>query len=138
MHKDNIEYLFLYTLAFTPRSSSAPNRRSSSINGYHQRNVDDYGQHLIRSPSHGNNFIMQSNNSTTTKEQFYSQTYSPTVSSIPPPPPPPSTIPQPPPLPTHFLTNRSSPWSTIQLPDSVRKGRPRLNNNLSKYLFKNR
>jgi hypothetical protein len=62
-----------------------------------------------------------------TREQLFYQTHVPLVSSIPPPPPI-SSIPQPPPLPEHFLTNRSSPWSTIQLPESTRKGRPRINN----------
>ena len=77
---------------------------------------------------------MQSNNSTITQEQLFPQTHLQINSSIPPPPPP-STIPVPPPLPADFLTNRSSPWSTIKLPESARKARARLNTNLSMYLF---
>jgi hypothetical protein len=133
-----IQYLFIYTLAFTPRSSSAPNRGSNNVNGRHQHNADDYTQHILRSPSHGNNFIMQSNHSTVanltnTRDQFFLQTVSP-----PPPPPPPALlIPAPPPLPTEFLTSRSSPWSTLQLPESSRKGRSRANTNLCKFFKMN-
>ncbi|CAF4292185.1 unnamed protein product [Rotaria sp. Silwood2] len=131
------------TSVVIPRSSSVPNRGHTHLNGYHQRNANDYTQHLIRSPSYGNNFIMQSNTSTytnpaLTRDQLLQQTFSLSVSSSPlvpspppPPPPPPLSIPLPPPMPTQFLTSPSSAWSTLQLPESGRKGRSRSNTNLS-------
>ncbi|CAF4833581.1 unnamed protein product [Rotaria sp. Silwood1] len=123
-----------------PRSSSAPHRGFTHVNGHHHRNVNDYSQHLIRSPSYGNNFIMQSNNSTytnpaITSDQLIQETFSPSVSSpplAPPlPPPPPLSIPPPPPMPQQLLTSRSSAWTTLPLPESSRKRRSRSNTNLS-------
>jgi hypothetical protein len=140
--KEYLQYLFVYTLAFVPRPSSAPNRGFTNVNGHRQRNADNYPQQLVRSPSQGNNFVTQSNNSTFTnpiiaRDQFFQNSYSPSISSTssPPPPPPPSIPPPPPPppLPAHFLTNQSSPWSTLQLPASARKERSRSNTNPCKF-----
>ena len=90
---------------------------------------------------------MQSNSSTFTNpiiatEQFFQNSYPPSISSTsspPPPPPPTSSIPPPPPpppLPAHFFINQSSPWSTLQLPSSSRKGRSRSNTSACK-IFRN-
>lgn len=78
---------------------------------------------------------MQSNNSTATnsamtRDQLFQQTFSSSTSSI---LPPPSLIPAPPPMPEQFLTIRSDPWSTLQLPKSNRHGRTRSNTNLCKF-----
>ncbi|CAF0750953.1 unnamed protein product [Rotaria sordida] len=126
------------TSVVLPRPSSAPNRGFTHVNGHHQHNTNGYTQHLLRSPSNGNNFIMQSNSTTYTnptiiRDHLLQQTFSPLVSSPPlAPSPPPLSIPPPPPMPSQLLTNRSSTWSTLQLPESNRKGRrSRSNTNLS-------
>ena len=116
----------LYYLAFVLRSSSAPNRESMNFNfnGSQQYPIENnYPGYLLRSPSHGNNFIMQSNQSSTTpRNQFYQESYKPLITSrssspqAPPPPPPP-------PLPADLLTSRSSPWSTMKIPISNRSKR---------------
>ncbi|CAF3092264.1 unnamed protein product [Rotaria socialis] len=129
------------TSAALPRSSSVPNRGFTDVNGHHPHNTNGYTQQLRRSPSFGSNFIMQSNNSTYTnpiiaRDQLIQQTYpspvpplllSPHPLSVPLPPPPPP----PPPMPLELLTSGSSPWSTLQLPNSSRKARSRSNTNLS-------
>lgn len=76
---------------------------------------------------------MQSNNGTSTKpaisrEDYYPHPAQPPAhaSFVPPPPPlppPTSSIPPPPPMPAQFMTPGSSPWSTLQLPNSGRKNR---------------
>ncbi len=108
-----------------------------NVHGHRGHNADNYPEYLLRSPSHGNNFIMQSNNSTITnpiitRDHLFQQTFSPSVSS-PPPPPPTSLIPAPPPLPTHLLTSRSSIWSATQLLESTRDGRSRANTDFCKF-----
>lgn len=120
------EFFFLvYPLAFIPRSSSAPNREAMHFNEYQQYHVENnYPQYLLRSPSHGNNFIMQSNHSTTTpRNQFYQESYQPSVTSRSSPQPPPPPPPPPPPLPADLFTSRSSPWSTMKIPISSRSKR---------------
>ncbi|CAF4430602.1 unnamed protein product, partial [Adineta steineri] len=97
-----------------PRVSNVFNGEFTDV---HQRNGNDYTQYIVRSPSHGNNFIMQSNNSTTTnptvmRDQFFQETIlSPDSATL---PSPSSLIPAPPPMPADFLTIRSNPWSTLQ------------------------
>lgn len=110
-----------------------------NVNGHHQHNADNYPQYLLRSPSHGNNFIMQSNNSSSTnriirRDQLFQQTFPPTNSV--PLPPPTSSIPSPPPLPEHLLTIRSSLWSTLNLPESNRTHRSHTNTNPRKFFIK--
>ncbi|CAF0898529.1 unnamed protein product [Adineta steineri] len=114
-----------------PRVSNVFNGEHTDV---HQRNGNDYTQYIVRSPSHGNNFIMQSNNSTTTnptvmRDQFFQETIlSPDSATL---PSPSSLIPAPPPMPADFLTIRSNPWSTLQTSKSNNKGRPRLDIDLS-------
>jgi hypothetical protein len=120
--------------ALAPRPSSVPPQGSTDVHRHYiQQSNNRYKQHLIRSPSNGNNFIMQSNNGTSTKpainrEEFYPHPAQPpahvsTVPMAPPLPPPISSIPAPPPLPAQFMSTGSSPWSTLQLPTSGRKNR---------------
>ena len=142
LRRQSLANFFLCTLVgVIPRSSSAPTRGFVNVNGHRQANPENYSQHLLRSPSHGNNFIMQSNHSTSTnaniiRDQFFPQTFSPTISSIssPPPAPPMSFIPPPPPLPEQLLTTRSSLWSSIQLANSARRDRSHSNTNPRKIL----
>ncbi|CAF3848814.1 unnamed protein product [Adineta steineri] len=114
-----------------PRVSNVFNGEFTDV---HQRNGNDYTQYIVRSPSHGNNFIMQSNNSTTTnptvmRDQFLQETIlSPDSATL---PSPSSLIPAPPPMPADFLTIRSNPWSTLQTSKSNNKARPRLDIDLS-------
>lgn len=118
-------FFLVYPLAFIPRSSSAPNREAMHFNEYQQYHVENnYPQYLLRSPSHGNNFIMQSNHSTTTpRNQFYQEFYQPSVTSRSSPQPPAPPPPPPPPLPADLFTSRSSPWSTMKIPISSRSKR---------------
>ena len=80
---------------------------------------------------------MQSNfgsstNPTPTRDHFtQGPLVSPTTSTI--PPISPSFIPPPPPMPDQFLTIQSNSWSTLQLPKSTNKLRPRLDIDLCKF-----
>ena len=133
--------------ALPQRPSSVPPQGLQDLRGHrhhhqHQQpNLDRYPQQLIRSPSNGNNFIMQSNNGTSTKppisvDRFHpSAAHSPahiSAAASPPPPPPVSSIPLPPPMPAQFMSPGSSPWSTLQLPSSGRKDRGRVHNDSCK------
>ena len=122
-------------LAMAPRPSSVPVGGGGYLDPYgqHAHDSDEYSQCLFRSPSHGNNFIKQLNHGTATNPgtgRFYdpnfpSPAYSSTLSL-------PSSIPLPPPMPAQFLNDRSSPWSTLQLTDSVREGRSHMHDDLRK------
>lgn len=97
-----------------------------------QRNRTEHTQYLLRSPSHGDNFIMQSNFGASTNDHFAQKPpVAPAAST--PPPVSPSFIPPPPPMPEQFLTLQSSSWSTLELPKRNGKLRPRLDIDLSKY-----
>lgn len=85
---------------------------------------------------------MQSNNSTYTnpaiiRDQMLHQTQPfavpsqpipppPSLGSVPPPPPPP-------PMPLELLNGPISPWSSLEIPNSTRKGRLRVNTDLCKF-----
>ncbi|CAF0730375.1 unnamed protein product [Adineta ricciae] len=122
--------------AYIPRVTNASYEGFNDTMQSHHRNRNDYTQVLFRSPSHGNNFIMQSNHSSTTNplfvdDQLFQQTLTQTTSSTIPPPPSAFVPPPPPPMPEQFLTLRSNPWSTLQLPKGTGKTRPRLDIDLS-------
>lgn len=119
-------------LVAIPRSSSVPMRGHGGPTGGHERRPrgNEYNQFLLRSPSNGNNFIMQSTHSTTTRPMITRQDFfqpqsilsgSNSSFAVPLAPPPPPA----PPLPASFSSPLSSPWSTLQMPNSSRDDRSR-------------
>ncbi|UJR33285.1 hypothetical protein I4U23_020737 [Adineta vaga] len=121
---------------YIPRVTNVSYEGSNDGLQSRDRNGNDYTQFLLRSPSHGNNFIMQSNNSSTanpifTNDHLFQQALTPTTLSTRAPSPQSFIPPPPPPIPEQFLTIRSNPWSTLQLPKSNSRTRPRLDIDLS-------